>query len=101
MWINGQKYEDLPEWEWDQEGIYRSSIENNWKGKVKRTEYKILDGDEEVPVKIRHDEAKNITKVQVEDREEIIRGKSMNDKSLFPLRIAHENRDWTLEIDVD
>ncbi len=25
----------------------------------------------------------------------------MDDKSLFPLKIAHENRDWTLEIDVD
>jgi hypothetical protein len=61
----------------------------------------VLDRDEEVPIKIRHDESKNITKVQIEDKEEVIRGKAMDDASLFPLRIAHENRDWTLEINVD
>ena len=61
----------------------------------------MLDRDEEVPIKIRHDESKNITKVQIEDKEEVIRGKAMDDVSLFPLRIAHENRDWTLEINVD
>jgi len=60
-----------------------------------------LDHDEEILIKIRHDEVKNITKVQIEDKEEVIRGKSMTDASLFPLRIAHENRDWTLEFNVD
>lgn len=34
IWINGQHYDnDLPEWA--SEGIYKSSIVNNWKGNVK------------------------------------------------------------------
>ena len=60
-----------------------------------------MDHDEEIMIKIRHDEVKKITKVQIEDKEEVIRGKSMTDASLFPLKIAYENRDWTLEFNVD
>jgi len=32
--INGQSYEDLPEYE-NLKGIFKSSVENNWKGNVK------------------------------------------------------------------
>ena len=33
-----------------------------------------MDGDIEVPIKIRHDEKTHLTKIQIDDREQIIRG---------------------------
>ena len=41
---------------------------------LRKTDYNILDGDVEVPIKIRHDEKTNLTKIQIDDREQIIRG---------------------------
>ena len=40
----------------------------------RKTDYNILDGDVEVPIKIRHDEKTNLTKIQIDDQEQIIRG---------------------------
>lgn len=74
---------------------------NNWKGNIKRTEYVVVKNDQEVPISIRHDEKNCLTKIQVEDIEEVIRGKSLADKSLFPLIMVHEGRDWNLVIDID
>ena len=54
-----------------------------------------------MPIKIRHDEKNCVTKVQIEDREEVIRGKALNDAGLFPMVLSHESRDWNLEIDFD
>ena len=59
--INGRAYEDLPEW--DDKGIYRSSMENNWRGKIKKTDYVIMVEDDEVLIKIRHDEKTKLTKI--------------------------------------
>jgi len=61
VWINGQSYEELQEWE--SNGLYKSSLVNNWKGNVKRTEYVVVDGETEVPIKIRHDEKNSVTKI--------------------------------------
>ena len=41
--INGVPYEDLAEW--DDHGISQSSFENNWKGKIKKTDYTVMDND--------------------------------------------------------
>ena len=59
--INGRAYEHLPEW--DDKGIYRSSMENNWRGKIKKTDYVIMVEDDEVLIKIRHDEKTKLTKI--------------------------------------
>lgn len=67
----------------------------------RKTEYVVVDNDEEVPIKIRHDEKNNLTKIIVDDKEKVIRGKALDDKTLFPLQIVHEERDWNLEVDVD
>ena len=65
LFINGVQFEDLPEW--DDKGICKASMENNWKTNIKKTDYNILDGDVEVPIRIRHDEKTGLTKIQVED----------------------------------
>lgn len=49
--------------EWDDKGIYRSSMENNWRGKIKKTDYVIMVEDDEVLIKIRHDEKTKLTKI--------------------------------------
>ena len=41
---------------------------------ARKTDYNILDGDIEVPIRIRHDEKTHLTKIQIDDREQIIRG---------------------------
>ena len=61
----------------------------------------VLDGEQEVPIRIRHDEKNSLTKIQIEDREEVIRGKNLTDSTLFPMRIAHDARNWSLDIDID
>ena len=33
-----------------------------------------MDGEIEVPIRIRHDEKTHLTKIQIDDREQIIRG---------------------------
>ena len=35
----------------------------------RKTDYNILDGDIEVPIKIRHDEKTHLTKILIDDRE--------------------------------
>lgn len=61
LFINGVSYEDLEEW--DDKGISKSSMENNWKGKIKKTEYVVMDNDVEVSIMVRHDEKNNLTKI--------------------------------------
>lgn len=97
--IDGVAYEDLLEW--DDKGVYRSSMENNWKGKVKKTDYVVLADDEEVGIKIRHDEKTNLTKIQINDKETIIRGKTLIEIAENPLSISHDERDWNLEFGID
>ena len=59
--INGRAYEDLEEW--DDKGITKSSMENNWKGNVKKTEYVVMDNDQEVSILVKHDEKNSLTKI--------------------------------------
>ena len=61
----------------------------------------VVDGELEIPISIKHDEKNKVTKICVEQHEEIIRGKSLNDDSLFPIILRHESRDWNLEFDID
>ena len=67
----------------------------------RRTEYVVVDGDLEVPIVIKHDEKNQVTKIVVDEKEEVIRGKALSDNSLFPLSFKHEARDWDLEFDID
>ena len=46
---------------------------------IRKTEYVVVDNDEEVPIKIRHDEKNNLTKITVDDTAKIIRGKALDD----------------------
>ena len=38
-------------------------MENNWRGKIKKTDYVIMVEDDEVLIKIRHDEKTKLTKI--------------------------------------
>ena len=49
--------------EWDDKGVCKASMENNWKTNIKKTDYNIIVLDEEVPIRIRHDEKTNVTKI--------------------------------------
>ena len=42
-----------------------------------------------------------MTKIFVDEHEEVIRGKALNDDSLFPYVFRHEPRNWNLEVDID
>ena len=97
--INGVAYDDLPEF--DDQGIYACSVDNNWKGTVKKTDYVVMDDDQEVAINIRHGEKTRSTKIEVDGQEHIIKNKFLTDSNLFPWFHTLEQRNWDIEIGVD
>ena len=97
--INGVAYDELPEF--DDQGIYSSSVENNWKGTVKKTDYVVMDDDQEVQINIRHGEKTRTTKILADGQEHTIKNKTLDDRTLFPWFYRLEERNWDLEVGID
>ena len=68
--------------------IYRTQRKNLFKGRVKKTEYNLLQGVNPVTVTCQYDERNVVTALISGKRKEIRKGKKLNDRSQYPLSIV-------------
>ena len=93
MLIEARKYEIL----------YRETKINNFKGRIKKTEFHFFSGENLIQVDCQHDQRNRVTTIISGKRKEVRTGKKLTDISQYPLNLVmpEYNLKFNMDLDID